>query len=272
MGPRSCLICESFRSDKFVSPKLAVVEQQNKTFDYCASCGTKAWLNLPDHSSHSTANEDGNCVIIKGIDLFEEVISPDEEDEIVAKIDETDWLISQSGRRKQDYGPRINFKKKKLNCDSFKGLPIYVKDVWERMQKQFAILSDFLPIELCNLEYDPKRGSSIDPHFDDMWVWGERLVTLNYLSDTILTLTYPQAADDDDFLRDAEVRIRMRRRSLLVLSSDARSKWMHSIQRKHITGRRIATTWREPSAEFMPPGDRYEIVGRQMLLMGSKYI
>ena len=271
-GLRSCLICESYRSDPFLSAQTALVEDDgdSRTFTFCAECGTKAWLNLPHHSSHTAADET-RCIIIRGIDLFEEVISPEEEADIVAKMDASDWVNSQSGRRKQDYGPRVNFKKKKLNSGSFKGLPAYVRGVWERMQQDLKVLSNFMPIELCNLEYDQSRGSSIDPHFDDFWVWGERLVTLNYLSDTTLTLTRPQGTECDA-LREVEVRIRMRRRSLLVLSSDARTEWMHCIKREDIRGRRIATTWRELSPEFLPGGERYERVGRQILTIGSKYI
>ena len=123
-GLRSCLICESYRSDPFLSAQTALVEDDgdSRTFTFCAECGTKAWLNLPHHSSHTAADET-RCIIIRGIDLFEEVISPEEEADIVAKMDASDWVNSQSGRRKQDYGPRVNFKKKKLNSGSFKGLP-----------------------------------------------------------------------------------------------------------------------------------------------------
>lgn len=54
--------------------------------------------------------------------------------------------------------------------------------------QDFPELSDFDPVELCNLEYTPERGSSIDAHVDDFWLWGERLVTVNLNSTTVLTL------------------------------------------------------------------------------------
>ena len=129
-------------------------------------------------------------------------------------------------------------------------------------------LSDFLPVELCNLEYDSSRGSSIEPHFDDFWVWGDRLVTLNYLSETFLTLTRPEESSSDA----VEIRIRMRPRSLLVLCSDARNKWLHSIKREDISGRRVATTWRELSSEFLPGGENYESTGRQIITIGSQCV
>eukprot|EP01066_Platyproteum_vivax_P017942 Platyproteum_vivax@DN7459_c0_g1_i10.p1 len=39
------------------------------------------------------------------------------------------------------------------------------------------------------MEYTPERGSAIDPHFDDFWLWGERLLTLNLLTNTTLTFS-----------------------------------------------------------------------------------
>lgn len=33
------------------------------------------------------------------------------------------------------------------------------------------------------------RGASIDPHIDDCWIWGERIVTVNVLGDSVLTMT-----------------------------------------------------------------------------------
>lgn len=55
--------------------------------------------------------------------------------------------------------------------------------------KEISELSDFKIVELCHLEYCPERGASIDPHADDSWLWGERLVTINLNSSTVLTLT-----------------------------------------------------------------------------------
>ena len=53
-------------------------------------------------------------------------------------------------------------------------------------------LSDFEAVEQCHLDYNVSRGSHIDMHFDDFWLWGDRLVTLNLLSHSIISLTHPQ--------------------------------------------------------------------------------
>ena len=142
----------------------------------------------------------------------------------------------------------MNFKKKKLRADKFSGLPSYARFLYDRMQGLLQ-LSDFQPVELCNLEYMSDRGAAIDPHFDDFWLWGERLVTLNLLSDSVLSFT-------KDSLPDVEVHVPLTRRSLIVVSGDARKVWKHGIHRQHIAGKRIAMTLRELTPEFLEGGDR----------------
>lgn len=57
------------------------------------------------------------------------------------------------------------------------------------------MLRDFQTIEQCTLEYDPLRGASIDPHIDDCWIWGERIVTVNVMGDSVLTMTPYRGSD-----------------------------------------------------------------------------
>ena len=187
--------------------------------------------------------------------MLPEFVSELEETVIVQEIDKINWVESQSGRRKQDFGPKVNFKRKKIKLDTFKGFPEHSEVLLNRM-KSTDILSDFQPVEMCNLEYEPSKGSAIDPHFDDFWLWGERLVTINLLSETCYTLTQSNS--------NREIIISLPARSLIVLYGDARHIWMHSIARSHITTRRIGITIRELTAEFMEGGQSYDI-GRQLL-------
>jgi len=275
-GSRSCLICESYRTDKFFDPnKVNHLEVKTRPqFYFCPGCGDRAWRvhDVDEELCHELHSDtDGESIKIEGIFVSEEVISREEELFITDQINQTPWVNSQSGRRKQDFGPRVNFKKKKVSVGSFQGLPKYIKHVWERIHDQFPEkLGDFLPVELCNLEYDPERGSSIEPHFDDFWIWGDRLVTINYLSKTLLTLTRPR----EDIEEDIEICIPMNPRSLLILSGEARTKWLHEVKRKDVKDRRIATTLRELSLEFIPSdsGEESQEIGRQLIQIGSQYI
>ena len=141
------------------------------------------------------------------------------------------------------------------------GLPPYSRPYIERLND--TIMSQpnpFKPVELCNLDYQPDRGASIDPHTDDTWLWGERLVTLNLLSSTYLTFTHPH--------HDVMVHVPLPRRSLIVVEGIARHIWEHSILRHHVFSRRIAMTLRELSQEFGPGGNQEEM-GKTLLAIAN---
>lgn len=237
-GIRTCLLCEqeSQQIKDLITPK--------EVYTYCLEC-QKAWSGLGQpHSRH-----EGDSIDFPGIFILEEFVSTQEEEEIMAEIYKTPFVESQSGRRKQDFGPKVNFKRKKVKDHVFSGLPQFSKELYERMVK-LPILSDFVPVEQCHLEYTPERGSAIDPHFDDFWLWGERLVTVNLAGDTVLYFICEEQPS-------IEVRVPMLRKSLIVVYGDARTVWKHGIHRSDITSTRLAVTLRELSAEFSEGGERW---------------
>merc|ERR1712136_277249 len=203
--------------------------------------------------------------------------------------------------RKQDYGPKVNFKKKKVKMQPFTGLPSYTKQIVEKVNNVDG-LENFVPVEQCNLEYVPERGSCINPHFDDEWLWGERLISLNLLSDTMFTMLRendsptnvyalsPKTLEDvgcncmdlydfepcnvesyQDHIssNDIVIKIPLRRRSLVTLSKDARFEWKHAILRRDIRKRRISCVFRELSESFIS-GDNKEI-GNNLVLKALSF-
>lgn len=155
---------------------------------------------------------------------------------------------------------------------SFNGFPKSTKFVQEKLSK-IPILDDFQTVEQCTLEYDPLRGASIDPHIDDCWVWGERIVTVNVMGNSVLTMTPYHGLDTKynlnsiteysttckdlkfdikskrDSNDDVVVRLPMPEGSLMVLYGLARYTWEHSVLREDVTSRRICLAYRE----FTPP-------------------
>ncbi|XP_026528187.1 alpha-ketoglutarate-dependent dioxygenase alkB homolog 4 [Notechis scutatus] len=176
-GIRSCLFCEA-----------APPPQKSANFVYCPLTGFAV--------GEKQSEFEGWTFQFPGVFLLEDFINTDEEYQMVELMDRSTWKPSQSGRRKQDYGPKVNFKKRKLKAGNFSGLPSFSKEIVARMRK-YPVLESFSPIEQCNLDYDPERGSAIDPHWDDWWLWGERLVSLNLLSDTVLSMS----CDSEDNLQ-----------------------------------------------------------------------
>ncbi|KAM5229032.1 alpha-ketoglutarate-dependent dioxygenase alkB homolog 4 [Ctenodactylus gundi] len=273
-GIRTCLVCEGQRRG---DPPWQLSPQKPHRFLYCADTG---WAMGAEDS-----DLEGWAFPFPGVMLIEDFVTEDEEAEMVRLMDCDPWKLSQSGRRKQDYGPRVNFRKQKLKTGAFQGLPRFSQAVVRRMGLHPG-LEDFQPAEQCNLDYSPERGSAIDPHLDDAWLWGERLVSLNLLSPTVLSMcrdvpgslllrlascASPEALGDSVITpsrsvlcQEVEVAIAIPRRSLLVLTGPARHQWTHAIHRRHIQSRRVCATFRELSAEFRP-GGRQQQLGQELL-------
>ncbi|KAF7244407.1 hypothetical protein EYD10_09391 [Varanus komodoensis] len=283
-GIRACLLCEA-----------APPPQKNANFVYCPLTGFAV--------GEKESKFAGWAFPFPGVFLLENFISGDEELKIVELMDRNAWKPSQSGRRKQDYGPKVNFKKRKLKVGTFAGLPCFSQEIVARM-RNYSVLEGFFPVEQCNLDYGPERGSSIDPHWDDWWVWGERLVSLNLLSSTVLSMSCdlddsfqlfpaflqqdkqmyssrpPDVSQDHQTVdptstgsvpfKEVTVAIHLPRRSLVVLYGAARYKWKHAIYRNHIKSRRICITFRELSAEFSPGGEQEEL-GKELLGMAQTF-
>jgi len=262
-GARSCALCA--HSERVL--KLRLEEDPYRDYTRLVYSAEKQTAfpagNLNSDASLSdienAENTGGTEIRLNGLILCLNFISEEEEDRLVETIDQFEWMPSQSGRRKQDYGPRVNFKHRKVKLDRFVGMPDYADFMLERMRT--IGLADYQPFELCNLEYEANRNSCIDFHQDDMWIWGNRLISVNLLSGSVMTLV-------NDVTKQ-QIFVSMPRRSLLCMADDARYQWKHGVLSRHIERRRIALTMREPSLTFQKHGDLFEQYGREMIRLGN---
>jgi len=128
-----------------------------------------------------------------GAHLFSEFLDESQEVAFIDDMQRRDWKPSQSGRRKLDFGPSVNFKRKKVKlADSFKGLPGVVRPYVDSLlsdKSTSTVLRNFVPVECGVIEYDPIAGAAIERHFDDTWLWGERLVTLSLAAAATMTFS-----------------------------------------------------------------------------------
>ena len=270
MNSASVCACKGIRKCALCAPDLIEIERINeqtslkskKLFIYCPQCAQSTLIPEEKLLSIESFLEGQNDVELcfcgqaapqdhldlNGIFLLNEFISRSEEILLTNEIYKSKWTDSQSGRFKQDFGPKANFNKKKLKFTTFTGLPYYSRLIMDKFVDIEALMG-FRPVELCNLRYEPERAACIDPHYDDFWLWGERLVTVNLNANTFLKLT-PGLHESLTPVKDCEVLIPLRRRSLVVLTKEARFKWMHSISKAHIKSTRLAITLRELSGQF----------------------
>ena len=157
---RSCRLCEALL-DLPVEEEQEEKEVEEWTFDIVRG--------------HAVNKETGEEREMPGLMVIQDFLSLEEESKLVSDLDCLPWDPSQSGRRKQNFGPRANFKKRKTKVGNFCGFP----EVTRFVQQRFAdvdILEDYKPVEQCSIEYKPETGASIEPHIDDCWIWGERIV------------------------------------------------------------------------------------------------
>lgn len=270
-----------------------------QTYVFCPKCDQIfPWEMSKDCSMIVLEHDQGHFspgIPFPGILVSLDWINKEEEQVLIDGFDSLPWDTSQSGRRKQNYGPKTNFKKMKLKPGDFNGFPAYSRFVQERFN-DLDLMKNYHTIEQCSLEYDPTKGASIDPHIDDCWIWGERVVTVNCLSDSVLTLTrylgdksrynLPQvdkyrnklidlsATTVDELLAspDIVVRVPMPRRSLIVLYGPPRYDWEHSVLREDVNVRRVCIAYRE----FTPPyldeeAAEYQLSGKEVLAIGKNF-
>ncbi|XP_075248847.1 alpha-ketoglutarate-dependent dioxygenase alkB homolog 4-like [Convolutriloba macropyga] len=285
-GARSCILCSIDKVNHLNSKNFATDEN---TFIYCPFCHLAHNFHCVIDADWCESNElvttlcriyirsetFNRCILecleehlakktserltVCGIFVFCSFMDPKYEAKIIEEIECFQWKASQSGRLKQDFGPKPNFKKKKLRLESFTGLPSFSEKLLPKLKVEAnGVLDDFEAVEQCHLDYDPIRGSHIDMHYDDFWLWGDRLVTVNLLSDSIISLTHPQLP--------YTVLIGQPRYSVVVLSSEARNEWLHGIYPNHIIDRRVAITYRELTKEM-----KSTEVGRKVTEIASNF-
>ncbi|CAK1552577.1 unnamed protein product [Leptosia nina] len=294
-GCRTCLICETrYGADTL---KTSIELDKSKGYVYCPLCNL-AWPGWNANLYKEHPNHQGQALSYPGLCIKLDFITPDEEIELMKNIDEMPWDISQSGRRKQNFGPKTNFKKRKIVPGKFNGFPQFTKYLQDRFNT-IDILKGYEVIEQCSLEYDPEKGASIDPHIDDCWIWGERIVTLNCLTDTVLTLLpfngdkkkynlpcaneYPPVVNEDgtlnlDFKNDSQsmlesckpvnkldmiLRVPMIRHSLAIMYGEPRYHWEHCIFREDIESRRVCIAYREFTPPYMNNGN-FHVIGDEV--------
>ncbi|HPG25126.1 MAG TPA: alpha-ketoglutarate-dependent dioxygenase AlkB [Myxococcota bacterium] len=237
-----------------------------------------------------------DCPGFRGLRLYRDVVSEVEAARILRTIEATPFQPAQSGKRKQHFGPRINFSKRRIQLGGFSGIPDYAREIEARVRARveadaqldsaeaFACLAafrDFSTTDVFVLRYLEAERSNLDFHADDDFGYGEVILDLSLEADGVLTFgripdgpgratdgeSSPRAragiAAARDLARHAEacfVRVPLPARSVAVLHGDARWHWQHAVLARDVVGRRTSVTLRTLS-----PALRDTEIGREVL-------
>nr|ACO14879.1 Alkylated DNA repair protein alkB homolog 4 [Caligus clemensi] len=184
---RTCYKCEasiSPDSNPYASLTRSLRSSQSGVF--CVECESI----YPGWELAATCSDHPPPILqsFSGIQIIPNFINHQEQEDLLKGLDSLPWDLSVSGRRKQNFGPRAKFNKRKAKNGPFSGFPACTEFVQKRFEEVDS-LEGYQTVEQCSIEYQKNTGAWIEPHVDDCWIWGERIVQLHVLSSSVLTLT-----------------------------------------------------------------------------------
>eukprot|EP00742_Colponemidia_sp_Colp-10_P001087 GILJ01001177.1.p1 GENE.GILJ01001177.1~~GILJ01001177.1.p1 ORF type:complete len:274 (+),score=18.13 GILJ01001177.1:87-908(+) len=228
-GNKRCDFC-------FASQNAVKHPEDMESLILCCKCSRLCPPFSKEDTSQDACNHAVSEHMLRGFHVIDNFISSEEEKTLVQAMDEAGWVDAQSGRRKQDYGPMINYRNRKLKLDTFNGLPSYLLPLSRRLQTVEG-LEHYVIAQQQTLDYSNERDSFLLAHVDDGWLWGQHILGINLLSHTTLSFIQPEL--------NLLVSVTIPARSLYIMSGESRYNWAHAVLPKHIAARRICITLRE---------------------------
>jgi alkylated DNA repair dioxygenase AlkB len=154
---------------------------------------------------------------ILGLAYLSDFVDPQQEAELIRAIDAASW-IAELKRRVQHYGWRYDYKARSVTPGSYVGpLPEWLAHYAERLHAE-RLFPD-VPDQVIVNEYQPGQG--IAPHIDCVPCFTATVASLSLGSSCIMEFTHLKTQE--------KIPILLERRSLVVLSGDARYRWQHAI-------------------------------------------
>ncbi|CAO3635686.1 unnamed protein product [Mucor fragilis] len=183
---------------------------------------------------------------IPGLVLVEEAVTVSEEASLIESVNKETWSGLGVGpnpelkRRTQQYGHLFSYRYRKV-LEEYGPLPDFTNFLVDRIMK-----NNWMPRKPNHLlvnEYNPGQG--IMPHVDAPALFGPAILSLSLLSECIMKF----------ICEDQSIDIILPRRSLVILTGDARYKFKHGISKDLIEttdsgiiierDKRISFTFRE---------------------------
>ncbi|CDS06212.1 hypothetical protein LRAMOSA08740 [Lichtheimia ramosa] len=192
---------------------------------------------------------------IPGLIVIEDFVTEQEEDVLVREVDSRTWCglgVSPNPelkRRTQQYGHLFSYRYRKV-LEKYGPLPDFTHAVVTRIMENKLMPKE--PDHLLVNEYN--AGQGIMPHTDAPALFGLAILSLSLLSACVMKFTHVETGDSIDIL--------LPRRSMLVMTGDARYLYKHSISKDLVEtssegvtvhrDRRVSFTFREIIAWEVP--------------------
>ena len=167
----------------------------------------------PESSRHRQVHE------IPGLIYKPEFITEDEEAKLVACIDESEWS-TEIRRRVQHYGWRYDYKQRQIDESMHLGeLPDWAQNLARRLVTEGFVKT--LPDQVIVNEYCGRQG--ISRHIDQPRSFAEHVATVSLLETWGMVFRPPRDS------KEKKVEKPLERRSVAVMTGDARYRWTHEI-------------------------------------------
>ncbi len=185
----------------------------------------------------------------EGVWVWPEFLSRAEAAALLDRIERGRFVPAQSGKTKQHFGARVNFKRRRLAPSPPTPMPDYLAPIEARLTERAEWASDpvrsafagFRASDVFVLRYTPQQGSNLDFHVDDTFAYGDALFGLSLESDSVLTFI---PSGDGDARPDTVVRVPLPAGSAVGLFGPARTQWRHGLLAEDVVARRTSVTLR----------------------------
>ncbi|KAL9647462.1 hypothetical protein ABK040_006823 [Willaertia magna] len=174
---------------------------------------------------------------IDGLMLFEDFLTESEEKELIKEIEKHKWN-SELSRRTQHYGYVYDYSSRNLN-EKTKGLEI-TELFTTTLQKIKERVQEIENIDFNQVIINEYKGTNqgISKHVDHCTAFGAYIVILSLNEDCVMKFHKLKKVDEDKLRTNSKVKreatgeiidVILRKRSLAILSKDARYQFQHEI-------------------------------------------
>ena len=169
---------------------------------------------------------------IPGLQYYADFLSVDEQESAIRNMEDQPWR-SDLERRVQHYGWRYDYRARIVERDMHIGpLPAWLRDIAERLHAETKLF-DRVPDQAIMNEYEPGQGIAMHA---DRQCFGPTVATISLGDDWRMDLK-PVGGS-----AKSRVDILLEQGSVLLMTGDARWRWLHGIAKR--MKERTAHGWR----------------------------